>query len=114
LAVIKGGVYQIDLGKARGHEQRGHRFGVVVSPAKSWLSVATVVPTSTSARQLSMRPRVEVAGAPTVLLVDQIRSIDTDYIHELVGMLSRDEMAELEDAISRYLGLVADETGARE
>ena len=104
--MIRGAVYQIDLGTPRGHEQRGKRFGLVVSPPDSPLSVATVIPTSASASPGLSRPVVEVAGRQTRLLVDQIRSIDTNYIGEIVGMLDRVEMAEVENVMAAYLGIV--------
>lgn len=105
--MIRGAVYRIDLGDAkRGHEQRGRRYGVVLSPSDMEWSVATVVPTSTSAQSAPFRPELEMAGVLTRLLVDQIRSIDTTYIHgDPVHYLDRYEMAELEHAVNRYLGL---------
>ena len=72
-------------------------------------SVATVVPTSTSAQPAVFRPQIEVAGQKTLALCDQIRTIDTDYISaEMVAFLSRDELAALDDALARYLGLMPD------
>lgn len=104
--MIRGAVYHIDLGQARGHEQRGRRLGLVVSPSESPLSVVTIVPTSTSAQPAIHRPEVEVAGRATRMLVDQIRSIDTDYLTgDPVDYLSRDEMAEVELALAHYLGI---------
>jgi mRNA interferase MazF len=42
----------------------------------------------------------------TTFLVDRIRSIDTDYIvGDPVHYLDRDELAEIEHAVTRYLGL---------
>lgn len=47
-----------------------------------------------------------IAGTPTRLLVDQMRSIDIRYVHgEPVHYLDRDELAEVENAVTRYLGL---------
>ncbi|MFV0532411.1 MAG: type II toxin-antitoxin system PemK/MazF family toxin [Cumulibacter sp.] len=74
------GVYRIDLGQARGREQRGRRMGLVVSPSESPLSVVTVIPSSTSARPAIHRPKLEIARPATRMLVDQIRSIDTGYL----------------------------------
>ncbi|MFA5566413.1 MAG: type II toxin-antitoxin system PemK/MazF family toxin [Acidimicrobiia bacterium] len=104
--MIRGAIYRIDLGQPRGHEQRGKRLGLVVSPSESPLSVVTVIPTSTSARPAIHRPELEIAGRPTRLLVDQIRSIDTDYIvGEPVDYLSRNQLAEVEFALAQYLGI---------
>lgn len=61
--MIRGAVYRIDLGQARGHEQRGRWLGLVISPSDSVLPVVTVVPTSTSARPAIHRPTVELALA---------------------------------------------------
>lgn len=105
--MIRGAVYKVDLGEAkRGHEQRGRRFGLVVSPSSMAWSVVTIVPTSRSAQVAVFRPTLDLLGAPTRFLVDQIRSIDTRYVDgEPVAYLERDEMAEIEHAVSRYLGL---------
>jgi mRNA interferase MazF len=104
--VIRGAVYRVDLGQARGHEQRGRRLGLVISPSESPLSVVTIVPTSTSAQPAIHRPELEVAGRATRMLVDQIRSIDTDYlVGDPVDYLSRDQMAEVELALTHYLGI---------
>jgi mRNA interferase MazF len=105
--VIRGAVYRVDLGEAkRGHEQRGKRLGLVLSPRSMPWSTATIVPTSTTAREAVFRPSLEINGQETRFLVDQIRSIDTDYIvGDPVHYLERDELAEIEHAVSRYLGL---------
>jgi mRNA interferase MazF len=111
--VIRGAVYRIDLGHPRGHEQRGRRLGLVVSPSRSALSVVTVVPTSTSARPAVHRPELEIAGRTTRLLIDQIRSIDTDYVvGDPVDYLARDQMAQVELALSHYLGTEISAPGA--
>lgn len=105
--MIRGAVYRVDLGDAkRGHEQRGRRFGVVLSPSAMPWSVVTIVPTSTSARPAIFRPELEVAGVLTRFLVDQIRTVDVGYVHgDPVHFLDRDELAEIEHAVARYLGL---------
>lgn len=106
--MIRGAVYRIDLGQARGHEQRGKRLGLVISPSESPLSVVTVIPTSTSAGPAIHRPELEIAGRLTRLLVDQMRSIDTDYlVGDPVDYLSRDQLAEVELALAHYLGIAA-------
>ncbi|WP_280266343.1 type II toxin-antitoxin system PemK/MazF family toxin [Nocardia wallacei] len=103
--MIRGLIHRIDLGEAkRGHEQRGRRYGVVLSRT-DWTMV-TVVPTSTGAAPSLFRPEVEIDGRPTRLLVDQIRSINVDFLKgEPVGYLSQRDMARLDATIIRYLGL---------
>jgi mRNA interferase MazF len=98
--VIRGAVYRVDL------EKRGRRYGLVLSPTDMNWSVATIVPTSTSAQPSVFRPEIEFGGSATRLLVDQIRTIDTSYVQgEPVYYLGRDELAEVEHAVSHYLGL---------
>jgi mRNA interferase MazF len=104
--VIRGAVYRIDLGRHRGHEQGGKRLGLVVSPSDSPLSVVTVIPTSTSAGPSVHRPELELAGQPTRLLVDQVRSIDIRYlVGDPVDYLTRDQLVEVELALAHYLGV---------
>lgn len=105
--MIRGAIYRVDLGEAkRGHEQRGRRFGLVLSPTSMPWNVATIIPTSTTAQPAVFRPALEVNGQETRFLVDQIRSIDINYITgDPVHYLERDELAEIEHAVSRYLGL---------
>jgi len=104
--VIRGGVYQINLGDAkRGHEQRGKRYGILLSPPDSPLSVATVIPTSTSASPGLAHPSVNFDDRLSYALVEQIRAIDKNYIGELIGMVPLMEMLEIEFALAQYLGL---------
>lgn len=105
--MIRGAVYRVDFGDAkRGPEQRGRRYAVVMSPSSMPWSVVTVVPTSTSAQPAVFRPYLEIMGTETRLLVDQIRTVDVAYVHgDPVDYLERDEMAEVEHAAARYLGL---------
>ncbi|WP_322645508.1 type II toxin-antitoxin system PemK/MazF family toxin [Oerskovia flava] len=104
--MIRGAVYQVDLGEARGHEQGGRRYGLVLSPTDFPWSVATIVPTSTRAHRTQFRPELEVADQTTVFLIDQVRTIDVDYIvGDPVDYLHHDDLAKVEDALSRYLGL---------
>ncbi|MBP2474411.1 mRNA interferase MazF [Crossiella equi] len=105
--MIRGAVYKVDFGDAkRGHEQRGKRYGAVLSPSSMEWNVVTVVPTSTSAQPAVFRPELEILGARTRFLVDQIRTVDISYVHgDPVDYLNRDELEELEHAVTRYLGL---------
>ena len=104
--MIRGAVYRIDLGRPRSHEQGGKRLGLVVSPSDSPLSVATVIPTSTSAGLSIHRPELEIAGRTTRMLADQIRSIDIAYVvGDPVDYLTRDQLADVELALAHYLGV---------
>jgi mRNA interferase MazF len=80
---------------------------MVVSPSNMPWTVATVIPTSTSAGPASFRPEIEINGKRTRLLIDQLRTIDTAYIRDLAAIPSREEIAAAELALARYLGIAA-------
>jgi mRNA interferase MazF len=105
--VIRGAIYPVDLGDAkRGHEQRGRRLGLVISIQQDRWSTVTVIPTSTSAQPSIFRPQLHIAGRDTLVLIDQIRSLDVAYVvGDAVDYLTRDDMAQVEYAMGRYLGL---------
>ncbi len=105
--MIRGAVYRIDLGAARrGHEQRGRRYGLVLSPSDMAWSVVTIVPTSTQAQPAVFRPEIELGGVRARFLIDQLRSIDVRFIDgEPASFLGPDELEKVEIAVSRYLGL---------
>lgn len=90
----------------RGHEQAGARYGVIVQ-ADELLALSTVIvaPTSTRALPASFRPEVEIDGARTRVLVEQIGAIDPNRLGESHGLLARDELHYLDRALSVVLGL---------
>ena len=91
---------------ARGHEHRGLRYAVVLqSDYLAELSTWLVAPTSTSALPLSFRPRIEVEGQPTLLLVDQLVAADSTRLGRPAGRLTTDELAEADAALRIVLGL---------
>ncbi|MEU4924554.1 type II toxin-antitoxin system PemK/MazF family toxin [Streptomyces parvus] len=108
--MIRGSVYRVDLGDAkRGHEQRGKRYGIVLSDAPDNWSTVIIVPTSTRAQDAVFRPRLVIAGRETVALTDQLRALDTQYVvGEAVDHLTSADMAQIEFALGRLLKLRID------
>lgn len=96
------------LWSARGHEQRGARFGVVVQ-AGDLLALSTVIvaPTSTSALPASFRPEVTIAGERTRVMTDQLGALAPSRLGESAGMVTWPEMAEVDRALRLVLGLAA-------
>jgi mRNA interferase MazF len=99
-------VYRFRLPKGVGHEQHGHRFGVVVQ-ANELLprSVVLVAPTSRSARAASFRPEIEIDGETTRVLVEQVGAVDARRLGALSGHLSREELWGIDEALMMVLGL---------
>ncbi len=90
----------------RGHEQASRRFGVVLQ-ADELLALSTVIiaPTSTNALPASFRPEVEIEGARTRVLVEQLGAVDPSRLGESHGLLARDELDEVDRALAIVLGM---------
>ncbi|MEM9610907.1 MAG: type II toxin-antitoxin system PemK/MazF family toxin [Actinomycetota bacterium] len=104
--MLRGDIYRFTRPRTVGHEQYGERFGVVVQ-ADAFLPRSTVIvaPTSTSARAASFRPEIDIEGAPTRVLVEQLGAIDVSRLGELSGHLSPEELWGVDAALSTVLDL---------
>jgi len=103
---VRGDVYQLKAPRdARGHEQRSNRYAVVVQSDLLPLSTWLVAPTSTSARPTSFRPEIEILGKTTHVLVEQTAAVDPERLGDLVGHLTRHELAAVDDALRTVLHL---------
>lgn len=79
---------------------------VVQSDAFLPRSTVLVAPTSRSARAASFRPEVEVDGATTRVLVEQLGAVDATRLVDLAGLLSPAEMWGVDMALETVLDLV--------
>ena len=92
--------------RARGHEQHGRRYAVIVqTDFLSELSTVVVAPTSTSALPTVFRPEVEVGGHRTLVLTEQIRALDRSRLGRRVGTLAETELRAIDDALKVVSGL---------
>lgn len=92
--------------RARGHEQRGRRYAVVVqTDFLNELSTVVVAPTSTGALPTVFRPEVEVAGRRTLVLTEQVRALDRSRLGRRVGTLAETELRAVDNALKVVLGL---------
>ena len=101
---MRGEVYRLPA-RGKRHEQRGRRFAVVLQP--DWLSLSTwiVAFTSTSARATSFRPPVVIADQETLVMCDQLDTVDLNRLTEPVGFLSIREMQQVDEALALVLDL---------
>jgi mRNA interferase MazF len=91
---------------ARGREQRGRRYAVVVQASElAGLSTVIVAPTSTQAAATRFRPGVTIRGRKTRLLVEQLRTVDKAHLGQALGHLPAHEMRNLDESIRLVLGL---------
>jgi mRNA interferase MazF len=105
--MVRGEVFRLPSPRtARGHEQRGARYAVVVQ-ADEFLELSTtlVAPTSANARAASFRPVIDLPGGETRVLVEQTTVVDPRRLGRSAGRLSASELRSVDEALSLVLGL---------
>ena len=105
--MVRGEVFRLPSPRnARGHEQRGARYAVVVQ-ADEFLHLSTtiVAPTSTRALPASFRPLITLAGTETRVLVEQTTVVDPQRLGRSAGRLETKELGAVDEALALILGL---------
>lgn len=105
--MICGEVFRLPAPRAaRGREQRGARYAVVVQ-ADEFLHLSTtiVAPTSRSALPATFRPVINVDGEDTRVLVEQTTVVDPQRLGQSAGRLEASELLAVDEALSLILGL---------
>lgn len=104
---VRGDLYRLKAPKeARGHEQAGARFAVVVQSDDLPLSTWVVAPTSTGRREASFRPEIEIDGVKTRVMVEQLSVVDPQVrLGEFAGRLGASELQDVDSALLALLGL---------
>ena len=105
--MLRGEVFRLPSPRgARGREQRGARYAVVVQ-ADAFLDLSTtlVAPTSTSARPASFRPTISLRREQTRVLVEQTTVVDPQRLGRSAGRLEASELRAVDDALALILGL---------
>lgn len=103
---MRGEVYRLRFPRrARGHEQAGVRYAVVVQSDLLPLSTWLVAPTSTSARAASFRPEVSIDGRRTRVLAEQTSAVDPQRLGDPAGQLSLEELRQVDAALRLVLDL---------
>jgi len=105
--VVRGEVFRLPSPRgARGREQHGTRYAVVVQADEFMgLSITLVAPTSTSARPATFRPMITLEGNETQILVEQTTVVDPRRLGRSAGRLDADELRAVDDALALVLGL---------
>ncbi|TMK55617.1 MAG: type II toxin-antitoxin system PemK/MazF family toxin [Actinobacteria bacterium] len=105
--MVRGEIFGLPAPRqARGHEQGGARYAVVVQ-ADEFLDLSTVLvsPTSTSARAASFRPEIALNGHETRVLVEQTTVVDPERLGRSAGRLDARELRSVDEALMLVLGL---------
>lgn len=105
--MVRGEVFRLPAPRsARGHEQRGARYAVVVqSDDLLELSTVLVAPTSAAARPATFRPAIELQGQETRVLVEQTTVVDPQRLGRSAGRLDAAELRALDEALLLVLSL---------
>lgn len=97
---MRGDIHRLRAPRAaRGHEQRGPRYAVIVQSDSLPLSTLLVAPTSTSARAASFRPEITFDRITTRVLAEQAAAVDPTRLGGYVGHLSFDELRQVDAAL---------------
>ncbi len=105
--MVRGEVFRLPASRrARGHEQRGARYAVIVQ-ADEFLGLSTtlVAPTSASARPASFRPAIALEGGETRVLVEQTTVVDPQRLGRSAGRLDANELRSVDEALMLVLDL---------
>lgn len=103
---MRGEVFRLHAPReARGHEQAGPRYAVVVQSDVLPLSTWLVAPTSTAARPATFRPEVQISGRTTRVLAEQTAAVDPSRLGDSAGHLTFDELRRVDAALRLVLDL---------
>jgi mRNA interferase MazF len=97
---VRGDIHRLRAPRnARGSEQRGARYAVVVPSDDLLLSTVLVVPTSRSAVTRIFRPTIMVNDEKTQVLIEQTAAVAPERLGELIGHVSRTELEQIDDTL---------------
>ncbi|HSS43588.1 MAG TPA: type II toxin-antitoxin system PemK/MazF family toxin [Solirubrobacterales bacterium] len=105
--MVRGEIFRLPAPRnARGREQQGARYAVVVQ-ADEFLGLSTtlVAPTSTSARPATFRPTISLNDTATRVLVEQTTVVDPQRLGRSAGRLDSGELQAVDEALALVLGL---------
>ncbi len=90
---------------ARGNEQRGFRYAVILQSDDLMLSTLIVAPTSRSAQPRIFRPTILISGEATQVLTEQTVAVAPERLGDLVGHVSLTEQQAIDAALRLTLGI---------
>ncbi len=105
--MVRGEIFRLPSPRgARGREQQGARYAVVVQADEFMaLSTTLVAPTSTSARPATFRPTISLDDTETRVLVEQTTVVDPERLGRSAGRLDPAELRTVDEALALVLGL---------
>lgn len=104
----RGEVWWVQFDPAVGSEIRKRRPGIILSnsAANKHLSRVVVVPiTSNVGRLYPSEALITVTGKAAKAMADQIMAADKSRLDSLMGAISREDLAAVEQAVQLHLGM---------
>lgn len=103
----RGDVFRVAFGQGKGHELKDPHYAVVVQSDAYPLSTVLVVPLSSSVTPTPWRVPIQIAGARTYALIEQLRAVDAatrlrDWVCNIAGS---EEMAQVDEELAMILGI---------
>lgn len=110
----RGTVVLVSLDPTKGHEQRGARPCVVATnptvASDQRFPMLAVVPVTGTPGEGALYPNLLPGSSglrqPSWAMVDQLRAVDKRRVIRAFGLVSPDELADIDDGIRLFLGLV--------
>ena len=103
---MRGDIHRLRAPKAaRGHEQQGTRFAVLLQSEDLLLSTVLVAPTSRSSPPRIFRPTINIDNEPTQVLIEQTSAVAYERLGNRVGRVTLDELLQINEALRLVLEL---------
>ncbi len=103
---MRGDVHRLRAPRgARGSEQRGARYAVIVQSDDLLLSTVLVIPASRSLPPRVFRPTITIGEEATQVLIEQAAAVAPERLGDFVGHVSLIELRATDTALRLALGL---------
>jgi mRNA interferase MazF len=103
---VRGDIHRLRSDRrAKGREQQGARYAVVVQASYLPLPTAIVAPTTTSTVGADFWPRITIDGVASYVLVEQLMAVDRQRLGDIVGRVSADEQALIDERLQDVLAV---------
>lgn len=106
MSFVRGDIHRLRAPSgARGSEQQGSRYAVIVQSDDLMLSTVLVAPTSRSAPPRIFRPTITVNDEQTQVLIEQTSAVTPERLGEFVGRMTYEELVALDEGLRLVLEL---------
>jgi mRNA interferase MazF len=105
--MMRGDIFEMRVNpQAKGHEQQGRRYAVILQSDTVPLSTVIAAPTTTGSWGTSFHPAIEFNGTSSRVLIEQMICVDPSHrFKRKVGRVSPAEQEDIDRAVKVVLGL---------